>query len=433
VANGVKGIANELTTKGTAANKAYAFVQNLVSLSMDKTAASSVRLNAALGLIAIAATVIGAIAIAFAAAGKDADKMTEKVDNLNSVMRDSQSTYVDSVKLVSELKANINLAKDGFISKEEVVKQYNDTIGKTTGKVKSLDEAEKEIVKNADAYIQFTLLKAAANKAFEKSAEKLFDFEADLRSSEGFAASVGKTTTANMSYEQKEQQKINDKATKGLAAGYKGRAEDAKKGSERLQSIGEDLLKKSAELAKKFKFDFSGNGDQAGNKESDAAKARLDAIQLQYEREAALQKQIVEIESFSLSERLQASREYVALKTRIIDAEYDYEISKKGATDAEIKVAEEKRLQAISALADESRQMFKANIAAAVEDVKDGLGDVPDEVTAVMDKMNAELAAGFVKWSKDLNGNLTDQQKQMLEDTKNLYIDTYQTIADTAG
>ena len=433
VANGVKGIANELTTKGTAANKAYAFVQNLVALSMDKTAASSVRLNAALGLIAIAATVIGAIAIAFAAASKDADKMTEKVDNLNSVLSDSQSTYVESVKLVAELKANINLAKEGFISKKDVVKQYNDTIGETTGKVKSLDEAEKEIVKNADAYIQFTLLKAAANKAFEKSAEKLFDYEADLRTSAGFTESIGKQTTANLSYEQKEQQKINDRATKGFADAYKGRAEDAKKGSERLQSIGEDLLKKSAELAKKFKFDFSGNGDKSNNKETDAAKVRLDALQLQYEREAALQKQIVEIESFSLSERLQASREYVALKTKIIDAEYQYEINKKGATADEIKASEIKRLQAISALADESRQMFKANINAATQEISDGLGDVPDEVTAVMDKMNAELAAGFKKWSKELNGNLTDQQKEIIEQTKNNYIDAFQTIADAAG
>lgn len=59
VANGVKGIANELTTKGTAANKLFAFVQLQVKTAMDITATSAARLKAAMTTLGIGALVVG--------------------------------------------------------------------------------------------------------------------------------------------------------------------------------------------------------------------------------------------------------------------------------------------------------------------------------------------------------------------------------------
>ena len=39
----------------------------------------------------------------------------------------------------------IKLAKEGFLKKDKVVEHYNETIGKTTVLVKSIEEAEKAL------------------------------------------------------------------------------------------------------------------------------------------------------------------------------------------------------------------------------------------------------------------------------------------------
>jgi chromosome segregation ATPase len=153
VANGVKGIATELTTRGTFANKAYAFAQKQVSAAMDETAAAGARLKGALITIGIGALIIG---IGLLIANFDKIKrvitgVSKEQEAYNKIMKDSGNEYAQAVKLVAQLRTNIDLAKQGFIQKEAVIKQYNDSLGKTTGQVKSLDEAEKELVEKGDA------------------------------------------------------------------------------------------------------------------------------------------------------------------------------------------------------------------------------------------------------------------------------------------
>jgi hypothetical protein len=87
----------------------------------------------------------------------------------------ASSDYVAAVKNVNELTINIGLAKQGLLSKDGVLKQYNETIGLTTGQVTSLDEAERSLTKNGTAYIQMTLMKAAAQIALDEAAKKAFE------------------------------------------------------------------------------------------------------------------------------------------------------------------------------------------------------------------------------------------------------------------
>lgn len=94
---------------------------------------------------------------------------------LSDVLKESNNEYVTAVSNVQKLKTEIEAAKNGFISKEEVVKLYNDTIGKTTGLVSNIGEAEKQLNSKAEAYIKFTLLKAAANQALAKSSQAMLD------------------------------------------------------------------------------------------------------------------------------------------------------------------------------------------------------------------------------------------------------------------
>lgn len=72
---------------------------------------------------------------------------------------------------ITELRTNIELAQRGLLDKKQVLDQYNATFGKTAGSARSLDEAEKELVKNGPAFINMTIAKAAAQITAQKIAE----------------------------------------------------------------------------------------------------------------------------------------------------------------------------------------------------------------------------------------------------------------------
>lgn len=178
----------------------------------------------------------------------------------------AKDSYVKATQLVSMLKNEIQLAKDGFIDKNRVVKEYNDTIGKTTGFVKNLEEAEKAMQANAAAYIQFTLLKAAANIALGKAAEKAFEIQETINNSTrgntgrnlqitaGFQASQAQEAARLAGKSGKEQaEAYNNAFNEALKQGKAGKQAEQQK---QFEQIGDDLMKQAAELAKKFKFNF---------------------------------------------------------------------------------------------------------------------------------------------------------------------------------
>lgn len=94
---------------------------------------------------------------------------------LGGILDGTASSVQKVVENVEDLKEHFKLAEDGVISKTAAVKLYNDTMGQTTGVVDSLDAAEQKLADHAQAYIQFTLLKAAANVALQKASVQAFD------------------------------------------------------------------------------------------------------------------------------------------------------------------------------------------------------------------------------------------------------------------
>ena len=100
----------------------------------------------------------------------------KKADTVTKLIADdidkAGSSFQKAATEVYGLKENIKLAKEGFLDKDKVLNEYNTTIGKTIGQVTSLDEAEQEITAKGSAYIQMTLLKAAANIALKKRRKK---------------------------------------------------------------------------------------------------------------------------------------------------------------------------------------------------------------------------------------------------------------------
>lgn len=179
------------------------------------------------------------------------NELKMRIDTLNKAFEDTG--VANAVKNVNELTINIGLAKRGFLDKERVVKQYNETIGKTTGLVTSLDEAEKEITKNGDAYIKMTLYKAAANIALEEASKQVLAAEKSRRKSlEDFAnAFLDADLTQTRSKEQYNLKQQN------LQTQRENRQKEEIK-------INEDAAKANIDIAKKFQEDAAKIASQFG-------------------------------------------------------------------------------------------------------------------------------------------------------------------------
>lgn len=102
-----------------------------------------------------------------------------ELTQMDGVLDGTAGTVEKVVENIEDLKEHFKLAEDGVISKTAAVKLYNDTMGQTTGVVDSLDAAEQKLAAHAQAYINFTLLKAAANVALQKASEKAFQAAED--------------------------------------------------------------------------------------------------------------------------------------------------------------------------------------------------------------------------------------------------------------
>lgn len=79
-------------------------------------------------------------------------------------VKDAATNYFTLIESVKE-------AKNGFADKKEVVDKYNETIGKTLGFAKDINDVEDILVKNKSSYIQSIVDRATANNLLAKSAE----------------------------------------------------------------------------------------------------------------------------------------------------------------------------------------------------------------------------------------------------------------------
>lgn len=110
---------------------------------------------------------------AIAPVGSLADEIKRNAD----AVAGAQQEYQKAAESVDTLKEHVRLSKEGFIEQDKVVKEYNDTIGKTVGQEKDLAGVEATLIAQGDNYIKFTLYKAAATIALQKAAEAAYKAE----------------------------------------------------------------------------------------------------------------------------------------------------------------------------------------------------------------------------------------------------------------
>jgi hypothetical protein len=281
------------------------------------------------------------------------NKTVEQSKKFNEVLAGGNSEYVKAVTQVSNLRIAFDQAREGIITKEEALKLYNETIGKTTGEVNSLDAAEQALAKNADAYIEFTLQKAAANIAAAKSAEKLF--ESITESRKKFDAPEQEATDIfGVKFSQKRLDEINSQQKAAFGAAQYTRSNALKTESEDYNNIYKEFLKNAEAIAKKFKFDFNGIGrpkTSGGDGKDGSLQALKDRTNNEFEiykigQEAKLRIYDADIKSDRVHflDKIVALKNYVEASQELIDRQEKEDIAnKKRAAAREIQRLEEEK------------------------------------------------------------------------------------------
>jgi hypothetical protein len=194
----------------------------------------------------------------FAKAEKETYEVNEhfktSAEALHSVINNLDGGFHKAVQNLDELKINLGLAKDGMISKNEVVKEYNDTMGKTVGKVKTLAEVEDRLIKDGPDYIKMMMLKAAATTALKEAADKAVEAAKIQAQPDEVAipylySGLKNSTDTNV---LKDYKKIAQKSRDEASSEYK-------KDQTMLEKIGADFQAQAAGIAAKHHWNFLDN------------------------------------------------------------------------------------------------------------------------------------------------------------------------------
>ena len=105
--------------------------------------------------------------------------ITQKVGGLNNalgteikVFDDASKAYVKASTDINSLNEAHEQYKNGLITKEAFLKQFNSTLGDTIAKTNDLSTAEKFLTENSEAYIKMIFYKAVAQEAAAQAAKK---------------------------------------------------------------------------------------------------------------------------------------------------------------------------------------------------------------------------------------------------------------------
>lgn len=212
------------------------------------------------------------------------DEATESIQLYYKAFKGTEVT--DAISNIEKLKISVDLARDGFVKKEEVLMFYNKTIGQTAGELETFSQVEDFLIKNADSYVKMTLYKAAANLSLQEAAKSLIKVQEDVATSLDVAlinarydeslrivrsTIKDKKELANeeIEIEKARQKEIDDFAKKSNFASVQAYNQQ--------QNIAKKFLSDAAKISKELNFDFFGvkNKDEESKKlEEAAAKAK---------------------------------------------------------------------------------------------------------------------------------------------------------------
>lgn len=408
------------------------------------------------GVLLLAFEAVKKLSGAFFSLSDSMKKSEEQQDQLNKAFEDS--SYKEAVKNVQELTNYIDLAKNGFADKKDVLDQYNKVLGDTIGKANSLDEAEQLLVKNGEAYIKITLLKAAANSALSEAAQLAVDLAKDQQDPNARDLAVTlRRTEAEQKFGKEIRQsaefqrllreennafnrQLSERTPENIAAyqKLKGAADSfyeeqltfksgGKKAENKktLEEIALQFQKDAATLAQKFNINlFDGNKDDSKNilkklkKEADDLATALFRLQeIRLKREADIAEIILENDKKGLQERLAALEVFEKKRLEIIELTRKQEITNAEGNATKIKLAEERATDSIIRLRiDTNKRITQILSSQKVEEQKIITVKVYDKLYSDLEDRIKE----YYRNKKKFDDENASNEKKLAEDKKKL-------------
>jgi len=174
-----KDLTNDLVSNGGAMGILNNLTGGLAQQFKDSYEAISLSSKGLSGFKkAMVATGIGALVVLVGALVANWDKVKDALSGASEESKAYKEAQDDIVSAVTKVQKSITKmdnifeqAKKGTISKDEALKQYNESLGESVGYATSLSQAESLLVSNASIVIESTKLKAQAEVLYAKAAE----------------------------------------------------------------------------------------------------------------------------------------------------------------------------------------------------------------------------------------------------------------------
>jgi hypothetical protein len=179
-------------------------------------------------------------AITFAQIGFGAWSRT--MESVDEGMKAATKSVTDFTVNLQNVRNDILAARQGVMSKDEALKSYNDSLGKTIGFASSLDEAEKLMAANTSIVVQSINLRARAQIMYQNAANE----SAKLVTGEAYNLSLVEQAGIGVSTMFSGLAGIGSAAGSKLASKYKEAADNAKK----LTAEGDKLTMQAINLDK---------------------------------------------------------------------------------------------------------------------------------------------------------------------------------------
>lgn len=445
IANGIKGIANELTTRGTAANKAYNYVMTQFSVVTDKASSSAQKFNAALkvGLIGIAVAAIIKLVQAFSDTGSEVKKAAAEIETFNTAVENSVSStnrFLESRK--QQISLLVEDAKRRGASEAEISKIVADGYNEEAASLKALGAQRRQelndLTKDADARLgtdfqnsQMSQFMGRATTAYTiltriesfKLTPKFQDLSEDSKQLVENLANAAKSVNDISENQFKAEYNAQSAAAQQITKDAEKDRDRRRKAAEELKKLREKQLQESLEMDKR-----------------NAAAERQILIDAYNER-IRLNQLILEDEESTLSQQLKANENISASKKALAQLEYATAIESEKTiqdgkivvikkTNSEILLASQKLNFQLQKIDEETIASAKRSRTNYVNELKQAYDDANAEAIASIEEagdnaLNAENAA-HAKSISALNEKLRTgkiSQKRYNEEREKLEID----------
>lgn len=327
VANGIRDIATQVTTKGTAANKAYAFAQEQITILTSASTSATQKWGAALKTVGVGLIIAGVI------------KLAETLGIFGGVSKEAKERTDELTKSLEAQKRAIDGINESYDFNIELLKNRLKQQGKTESEInKAIIEERK--VQLEDAIV---IEEQAKNKRLKIEQE----FQSKLEQARKKAKELGFNGPITIGEDEKkeldEQTKlINQQVIEATANRTKLENQITLLGEEEKTRIAEEGFDKRKELQDKAIED-------AKKRTEAEKKAALELLKFRQELVAEEKNIIADDDLFSTTDkRIQAAKDAAAAQRIIIRAEKNYELEQEGFTASQILLIREKAQKSIT-------------------------------------------------------------------------------------